>query len=135
MQKIGQPKCRELLVDLMQHCNGSNFHVLAKQILQASVYLLIFFNYRPQRSWGKVIFSQACVILSTGGVCLSACWDTTPPGADIPLEQTPPGADIPKTRHPPDQAPPRPGTPLSAEHAGRYGQRAGGMHPTGMQSR
>ena len=25
--------------------------------------------YRPQRSWGKVIFSQACVILFTGG-CL-----------------------------------------------------------------
>ena len=37
----------------------------------------------------------------------------TPPGAD------PPGADT----HPP-----------SAEHAGRYGQRAGGAHPTGMQS-
>ena len=25
------------------------------------------FNYRPRRSWGKVIFSQAFVILSTGG--------------------------------------------------------------------
>ena len=25
------------------------------------------FNYRPQRSWGKVIFSQASVILLTGG--------------------------------------------------------------------
>ena len=24
-------------------------------------------HYRPQRSWGKVIFSQASVILSTGG--------------------------------------------------------------------
>ena len=24
--------------------------------------------------------------------------------------------------------------PPGAEHAGRYGQRAGGMHPTGMQS-
>ena len=32
--------------------------------------------------------------------------------------------------HPPEQAPP----PCSAEHAGRYGQRAGGRHPTGMQS-
>ena len=31
--------------------------------------------YRPQRSWGKVIFSQASVILSTGGgipACLAA---------------------------------------------------------------
>ena len=51
--------------------------------------------------WGKVIFLHLSVILFTVGVCLSACWDTTPPGA---------------------------------EHAGRYGQRAGGTHPTGMQS-
>ena len=29
--------------------------------------LSIFIYYRPQRSWGKVIFSQACVILFTGG--------------------------------------------------------------------
>ena len=46
-------------------------------------------------------FSQACVILFTGGgVCLSACWDTThpadPPRADTPREQTPPWS-----RHPP----------------------------------
>ena len=43
----------------------------------------------------------------------------------------------PRTRYTPqDQVhPPRPGTPSpSAEHAGRYGQRAGGTHPTGMQS-
>ena len=52
------------------------------------------------------MFSQACVILFTGGgggrVCLSACWDTTPPmGADTPREQTPPGS-----RHPREQTPP-----------------------------
>ena len=50
--------------------------------------------YRSQRSWGKVMFSQACVILFTGGVC----WYTTttpslgsghPPGTDTPPEQTP----------------------------------------------
>ena len=41
-----------------------------------------------------------------GGFCLSACWDTNPPGAGIPQEQTPPGAD-----HPRDLASPRPGTP------------------------
>ena len=35
-----------------------------------------------------------------------------PPRAETPLEQTPPGV----------------------VHAGRYGQQAGGMHPTGMQS-
>ena len=70
------------------------------------------------------MFLQASVILLTGGVCLSACWDTpwsrppserTPPqnrhppeqtspppsradipGADIPQEQTPPGAETPR---------------------------------------
>ena len=55
------------------------------------------FDYRPQRSWAKVIFSQACVKNSVhgGGVCLSACWDT------------------PWTRHPPGtrQTPPGPGRP------------------------
>ena len=66
--------------------------------------------------WGKVIFLHLFVILFMGGVCLSACWDTHP-WADTPQEQTPPG-----TRHPP------------AEHAGRYSQRRGGTHPTGMQS-
>ena len=29
---------------------------------------------------------------------------------------------------------PRPGTPTGAVHAGRYGQQAGGTHPTGMHS-
>ena len=41
-----------------------------------------------------------------------------PRGAGTPQEQTPPG----------------PGTTLGAEQAERYGQRAGGTHPTGMQS-
>ena len=63
-------------------------------------------NYRPQRSWGKVMFLQASVILSTKGVCvcLSACWETPPPpGADpprsrLPWEQTPPSL---RSKHPP----------------------------------
>ena len=29
-------------------------------------------HYRPQRSWGKVIFSQASVILLPGGACVVA---------------------------------------------------------------
>ena len=65
--------------------------------------------YRPQRSWGKVMFSQACVILFTGE-CLPQCMlGYHPPGADtpqsrhIPLEQTPP----PGSRHPPCRHPPR----------------------------
>ena len=42
------------------------------------------YYHRPQRSWGKVIFSQASVILSTGG-CGGACsgggaWSRGVPG-------------------------------------------------------
>ena len=71
--------------------------------------------YRPQRSWGKVLFLQVCVILFTGG---------TPPGTRYtPRDQVhPPGPGIP----PQDQVPPGQGTPPGAEHAG-------GTHPTGMQ--
>ena len=93
------------------------------------------------------MFLQASMILLTGGggVCLSACWDTT-----TPQKQTPLGADTPGNRHlpeadtpwkqtplgadtPPEQTLPGADTPPHAEHAGRYGQRAGSTHPTGMQ--
>ena len=96
--------------------------------------------YRPQRSWGKVIFSQACVILFTGGI-LPQCMlgyhtpqTRHPTGSRHSPKPGPPGAG------PSEQAPPRSGTPPgsrhppAAEHVGRYGQRAGGTHPTGMQS-
>ena len=134
--------------------------------------------YCPQRSWGKVMFPQACVILFMGG-CLPQCMlgytpreqtspeqthtppqtrtppgaDTSPPdqtplGADTPLEQTPPRADTPLNQTlpweqtppgadtPPGPEPPRTRYPPASpsEHAGRYGQHAGGTHPTGMQS-
>ena len=45
-----------------------------------------------------------CVSVHTGGVCLSACWDTTPPGADTPGSRHPPGADTPQSRHPPTRS-------------------------------
>ena len=52
------------------------------------------------------IFTSVC--LSTGGVCLSACWDTPPPRANPPSSRhppweqtTPPGADPLRNRHPP----------------------------------
>ena len=57
--------------------------------------------YRPQRSWGKVMFLQVCVILFTGeGV----------PDQVHPLDQvhTPPGPGIPPG---PGTLSPRPGTP------------------------
>ena len=111
-------------------------------ILSDSIVLCSISNcYRPQRSWAKVIFSQACVKKSvhTGGegVCLSACWDTLPPdqaepppgpgrpspGTDTTLPPgpgRPPRADPPRpgrptppgSRHPPDQADPPPGSRL-----------------------
>ena len=80
----------------------------------------------------KVMFLLVSVILLTrGGVCLSARWDTTPqeqtpPGADTPREQThPPGADIPspRSRHPlpREQTPPPEQTPLKKQTPA-YGQ-------------
>ena len=59
--------------------------------------------YRPQRSWGKVIFSQASVILLTGGV----------PGQVLPRSRyTPQTRYIPWDQlHPQTRYPPGPGTP------------------------
>ena len=56
------------------------------------------------------------------------CAGITPP--------RPPGPDPPSgPKTPPkDQAPPGTRHPPCAVHAGRYGQQAGGMHPTGMKS-
>ena len=64
-------------------------------------------------------------ILSTGGGALPQCmlgYHTLPRTGHPPQTRYPP----PGSRH----HPPPPG----AEHAGRYGQRAGGTHPTGMES-
>ena len=77
--------------------------------------------YRPQRSWNKVMFLQASVILSTGGgVCLSACWDTTHQAGTPLLEQTPPRADTPTPREqtPLGRHPPTADTPPEADCPG-----------------
>ena len=55
-------------------------------------------------------------------------WAGTPPPAGTPLAGTPPAGT------PPGQVHPQVGTPPGAVHAGRYGQQAGGTHPTGMYS-
>ena len=88
--------------------------------------------------WGKVIFSVACVKNSVHGGSASVHAgiphppsDQTPPRPDIP---SPPGPGPAPDHAPPEQTPPPgPGTPC-AVYAGRYGQQAGGMHPTGLQS-
>ena len=80
--------------------------------------------YRPPRSWGKVIFSQASVILSTGvGVCIPACT-----GADTPLGKHPlPSSacwDTPPAQCMLGYTPPSPPAATAAD----------GTHPTGMHS-
>ena len=102
-------------------------------MFQLFTYVLQY-NYRPQTKFAKVMFLHVSVILSTGGGLPQCMLGYHPP------EQTPPPrpgthplrADTPWTRHPPpsgaDTSPP------GAVHARRYGQRVGGMHPTGMQS-
>ena len=52
--------------------------------------------YRPQRSWGKVTFSQVSVILFTGG---SASVHTGIPPTP-PRTRHPPGPGTPQSRHP-----------------------------------
>ena len=71
--------------------------------------------YRPQQSCEGYVFTGVCLSTGGGGVCLSACWDTTPPqgadtplGADTPKSRHPPGADTPREQtHPPEQTPPQ----------------------------
>ena len=88
--------------------------------------------------WGKVIFSVAFVKNSVHGGSASVHAGIPHPPSDQappdqtsppPRDQAPPQTMHPQSRHPP----PGPGTPC-AVHAGRYGQQAGGMHPTGLQS-
>ena len=82
--------------------------------------------YRPQRSWGKVMFLHVSVILLTGRVCPSACWDTHPAGPDPPGAD-PPVPDTPRSR-PPRRRPPRSRSPQAVQ-AGRYGnKRVVSMH-------
>ena len=70
-----------------------------------------------------------------GGVCPIACWDT--PLGRHPPEHNPPGANplghhLPGSRHPLGED--TPWNPPCTVHAGRYGQQAGGTHPTGMHT-
>ena len=85
---------------------------------QGEAFTLLFY-YRPQRSWAKVIFSQACVKNSVhgGGGCLPQCMlgYTPPPRPGTPSRPgTPPGPGTPSQEQTPprDQAPPRDQTPL-----------------------
>ena len=87
--------------------------------LMFAVYPLIF---TVRNEVAKVMFLHLSVC-PQGGVCLSACWDTTPPSTQEqapPQEQTPPLGPDPPSRHPP----PTQQTATVAD----------GTHPTGMHS-
>ena len=77
------------------------------------------FYYRPQRSWVKVMFLQASVILSTGGGLRQG---NPPPLARRPPRQgdTPLGADPPRSRPPPGTRPPREADSSIRSTSGRY---------------
>ena len=103
--------------------------------------------YRPQRSCEGYVFTPVCQsFCSRGGVCLSACWDTTPPRTRHPRCRHPPEQTPPRTRHPPrSRHPPgtrhhHPGagtpqrTPLGPGTPQQMATVADGTHPTGMHS-
>ena len=107
-------------------------------------------HYRPQRSWGKVMFLQASVILLTGGcVCVSASVhagihppeqtppEWTPPGADTPWEQThPPGADkqTPWEQIPPREQTPQEQIPPGSKHTPPGADTPHSRHPPGADT-
>ena len=91
--------------------------LVCKESKVFSIFLENVFLPATTKLWPRLCFYSCLWFCPWGGVCLSACWDTTPwsrhqPGADTPLEQTPhpPGADTPWSRHPPgvDTPPPPP---------------------------
>ena len=117
--------------------------------MRSIICIRMFFNFHfnwtfefllPATKLGQgYVFTRVCDSVH-GGVCPIACWNThtspwdqrqAPPGADTPPEQTPPLG--PEAGTPAEQTPPGTDT-LSAVHAGRYGEQAGGTHPAGMQS-
>ena len=87
--------------------------------------LTLYGHYRPQRSWGKVMFLQASVILLTGGVCLSACWDSFPGPGTPPTRSR---HNTPRSRHPPHprtrNPPPRSRPPSQGQAPQPPGSRA-----------
>ena len=114
----------------------SHLRLSANEPYDVSLDPLVWYHYRPQRSCGKVMFSQASVILFTWGVSARH-----PPGQTPPLGRHP-RADTPPSRHPPDRHHPHWENPhplLDRPPLGRHlpqqmATAADGMDPTGMHS-
>ena len=128
-------------------------HTVCKRAIRILLEWFFVFILLPPTNevWGKVIFLHLSVILFTGVWSASVHAGISPPpppGPGTPWSRHPPGTRHPQSRHPRQgRHPLGPGTPPwsrhppppradppGAVHAGRYGQQAGGMHPTGMQS-
>ena len=105
-QSFTNPKATKCsrFVHKMQHLCIFNFRVFYSHIPH-------FITIRNEVA--KVMFLQASVCpWGGGGVCLSACSDTTPPRADTPERQTPPQKQTPPgSRHPPGKQTPPEQTP------------------------
>ena len=88
---------------------------------------------RPQRSCDQgYVFTRVCDSVNRWGVCLSACWNTTPGSRHTPQRRPPetsPGADTPPGSRHPHQSRQSPQQQTLA-----YGQWAASTHPTGMHS-
>ena len=90
----------------------------------------VLFITARKRSFGQGnIFSSVCQeFCSRGGVPEQVPPGQVHPQAGTPPGQVPPGECTPPGRYTPTRYPP------GAVHAGRYGQQAGGTHPTEMHS-
>ena len=104
------------------------------------IYTHIFTAHKRNLGQGN-IFAPVCHSVHRGEYLGRYPLAGTPPGRYSPQAGTPRTGTLPGQVHianrytpngqvhPPDRY-----TPLGAVHAGRYGQQAGSMHPTGMHS-
>ena len=121
-------------------------HLTAFKVVARVMFLLVsvilFTGVGVCQSCGQgYVFTRVCDSIHRG-VCLSACWDTTPPEADTSLGSRPPRKQTPslesrhpqKTDTPGKQTPPGRQTTLPRKQTPAYGQWAASTHPTGMHS-
>ena len=104
--------------------DGSSFGVDWELVDPRLIAVKKFFITTRKRSLRRLCFYTCESFCSQGGgVSASVHTGIHPPGSRHSPKQASPGAD-----------PPGADTPPCAVHAGRYGQQAGGTHPTGMHT-